>query len=375
MKKFNIFLDSNIIIATQYNFNGGALKSLKHYCDSGEASLYTSDIVIKEVSKHIEEDVQSVARQAKNAIKQGVIRNSLSVDDYKYIETSILSAPQKLLKLFNQYFKNAKKIKYNDISVIEMFDDYFSNKEPFESAKEKKSEFPDAAIIASIKKYMDSQTINGVLYVISNDTGWHKALEGVKNVIVYKTLKEMLDEISKEQEQLYDNIINYATTKIGKIKSNVENWLCDVDWTSVVEDGSCIECDEITDIDVDEIKLKVQSVDYIDNNEGYADVTLSGYADVIVDFSYIDHNDETYDREDKVWYNTKYGNGKAVISIPLELLVCIFLPNEEDDKFSLGDIDYDYIPIRFAELKDCELIENIEGYDYWDDDFIEEENL
>ena len=65
MKKFNVFLDSNIFIKAQYNFNGGALKSLKQYCDSGEASLYTSDIVVNEVIKHIDNDVLTVARQAK----------------------------------------------------------------------------------------------------------------------------------------------------------------------------------------------------------------------------------------------------------------------------------------------------------------------
>lgn len=367
-------MDSNIIISAKYNFNGGALKSLKQYCDGGAATLYASDIVINEINKHIEGDAQIVARQAKNAVRQGVIYNALGDKVCEKIEKVILSSPQRLLDSFKRYIKNAIKIKYNDISVIDLFNDYFSNREPFESAKEKKSEFPDAAIIASIKKRVNSKSINGTLYVITDDNGWHQALKGVKDVVVYKSLKEVLDEISKEQKQLYETIINYATENIAKVKSKVEDWLCFFDWTTEIERNSYIECDEIIDTEVEVKKLKVESVDYINNKDGYADVTLSGYANIKVEFDYIDHLEEIYDKEDKVWFNTKYGNGRAIISIPLELLVCILLPNKEDEGFSLGDIDYDYIPLQFAELEDCELFERNEGWDYWEN-YSEDEYL
>ena len=57
-------------------------------------------------------------------------------------------------KRFSDYISIAEIITNNDVSVVELFNDYFTPKAPFEDNKDKKSEFPDATIILSIKDYI-----------------------------------------------------------------------------------------------------------------------------------------------------------------------------------------------------------------------------
>lgn len=66
MARFNVFLDTNILINAKYNFAGGSLASLKRLCDKDTVALFTNDIVLREAQHHIKHDVTQMARQAKN---------------------------------------------------------------------------------------------------------------------------------------------------------------------------------------------------------------------------------------------------------------------------------------------------------------------
>lgn len=90
MKHFNVLLDTNIFMAAKYNFAGGSLLNLKKYCENGTATLFTNDIILREVQSHIDDDVGLMARQAKNAIRQhGELVNAITRQAYETIEATI----------------------------------------------------------------------------------------------------------------------------------------------------------------------------------------------------------------------------------------------------------------------------------------------
>jgi len=151
MSRFNTLVDTNIFIAAKYNFAGGSLYNLKKYCADGIVALFTNDIILREVQSHIDEDVDMMARQAKNAIKQPELKNAITQDAYETIEATILGATDSLRAQFDEYMKGATLLSNQELSIEELFDGYFEKTAPFENNETKKCEFPDAAIISSQK--------------------------------------------------------------------------------------------------------------------------------------------------------------------------------------------------------------------------------
>lgn len=368
MAVFNVLLDTNVFINAKYDFNRGPLFHLKKYCNDGIVRILTNDIITREVIRHINSDVDSSAQQAINAIeKHGELINAITPPVFESIKDTLLAAKEQLLAAFSFYIKGATPITNEGVSVISLFDDYFNEVKPFEKKKEKKCEFPDAAIIMSIKQYMASAP-GASLCVVSNDKGWHDALAGTSGVKLYKDLKTLLTEISKEQT-LYRQIISFAATQIPSLKENAESWLMEQDWQFALDEVEmCIECDEIEDTTVKEINLDLGAVEYIDSNDGDAAVTLTGIAKVNVSFSYIDHTEELYDKEDHVWYNTKYGNCVSEIEVPLRLSVPVFWTEGDSDSFDLDIPKFEELDRSSIEIIDYECTEQS---DYLDDPYYD----
>lgn len=340
MSTFNVLLDTNIFINSKYDFDRASLFNLKKYCNDGIVSMFTNDIILREVRHHINVNVKLLASQAKNAIKKGELVNALTKPVFDKIETLLIDAPNQLLTAFDTYMKDAKILSNNDLSVVELFNDYFELNAPFEIRKEKKSEFPDAAIIMSIKKYISSEE-NASLHIVTDDNGWHTALEGVPNIFLYKNIKELLTEISKGEENLYNQIVSFVKENSTLYKNNVKNWLLDQEWEFAIDENEFgIECDEVYKIDINDITLISNSIEYIDNKEGYAVATISEIAKLKLYFSYIDHSRETYDKEEHVWYNTIYGDGIAEIKVPINISMNVMFSTEDEESFDLDSLDF-----------------------------------
>lgn len=368
MKKHNVLLDSNVYLAARYDFDGNSLLSLSKYCDKGLISLHTNDIIIREVKRHINDDVGLMASQAKNKIKEnGELVNGITRDVYKTIARTILAAPSNLIAKFDAYIANATILSNNDLSMVELFDDYFAPRAPFEAREAKKYEFPDAVIIMSIKRYAASLH-DEVLHVVTDDDGWHLALQGVANVVLYRKLEDYLAFVARSNEAiLYERIMSHVQDHIDDLNQDVLNWVTEQEWESAVEDiGDCIECDMVDDVNSGNIILKPVGIEYLDGEEGYSVVRIAGVVNVKLDFSYTDHSEEVYDREDHCWYNTKCGNGVLQLDMPMDFSVDVYL--DENDCLEMDSPDLDDLDISVICNSDFTLKENREDppYPYYD---------
>ncbi|MGM9601384.1 MAG: PIN domain-containing protein [Faecousia sp.] len=354
MSRYNVFLDTNIFIGAKYNFAGGALCSLKKHCENGTVALFTNDIILREVQSHIDSDVGLMAKQAKNAIKtRGELVNAITRETYNAIESEIMGASRSLSSQFETFMSGAELLSNSGLSVEVLFDDYFGKRVPFEDNEKKKSEFPDAVVIMSIKRYLE-ESPDTVLYVVTDDNGWHSALSEISNVYLYKNVRDLLTKITKDENELYSLIIQFMKECIATLQSSAEDWFVEQDWsTSIDSIDACIECEEIEDMFVSSMELVPDGVEYIDADGEYASAVFSGTATFYLGFQYIDHTSEIYDREDHAWYNTIYGKGSAEIKVPFTGTATVLI--HDDGELELNASGFDEINLGEDEIMDYQL--------------------
>lgn len=74
------------------------------------------------------------------------------------------------------------------------------------------------------------------------------------------------------------------------------DWLEDYDCFSLVDSiNDCVETDEVDSLTVQKMNLIFDGIEYIDEDECYAELSFSAEAIIKVKYSYIDHSEETYD--------------------------------------------------------------------------------
>ena len=281
MEGFNVFLDSNVFVGEKFNFNSTSLSSLKQYLDSGFINLYTNDIVLNEVKRNIKSELEYHIGQASKIINKPEFRCAISKEENDYINKTLSDAPQKLESVFDSYVENAIVLDYNNVSVTELFDNYFNTKAPFEESKEKKAEFPDAVIIMSIEEYLKNENI--LLHVVTNDNGWENAFKGNEKITVHKKLRDFLSFVSKGNEN-YNYLIEFYNSQKSSLSLEIKKWLDGQAWQLLMEYVRDIECTDICDYDVLDIEFKARAVEYLDDKK--CSISVIGKAEIELEYDY-----------------------------------------------------------------------------------------
>lgn len=306
-KKVNVFIDTNIYINKQYNlFKDSDFLILSQYISEGKVQLITHKVVIEEIKKHFRSEVID------NLEKYNAFRKKM-----RLLESSTLSLFQDKttcddlvatgMTLIDDYFisNKAKILNYSGISVESLFNDYFSSKPPFESQKDKKSEFPDAVIMASLLKCK----LTGGINIITNDKAWKEAFKSDSSYVVTNNIKDFLDQISKAEE-LYIKIQDYYQLVSSKqrLKMQIEKA---VESSEIRVDG--LEYDRkgvVSGVDYDEVylnrvsaflrKLTIQKISHCeDNNEIEVSLNYKVLLKIELSCYYTDYEDSIWDSEDK----------------------------------------------------------------------------
>ncbi len=335
---FNVLIDSSIFIGMRYNVFSGPLMNLRKYCDKGIVKLYTHEIINHEVIKHIKKDSNEAIAQLNNKVEKIALLQVAMRHEKSTIKEQISSIPKNLEMAYIEYMADAVVLSKDGITLDEIMQDYFEIVPPFENNEKKKAEFPDAVIIKSIKRNFSKDDRS--LYVVTNDTGWSAAFENdnTNQVIVIKSIQDMLNIISKQLVR-EDNIRAFADKQKESLLKWTVDWLEDYDCFSLVNSiNDCVETDEVESLTVQKMNLIFDGIEYIDEDECYAELSFSAEAIIKVKYSYIDHSEETYDREDHVYYNTKYGEATSILRINAGIEVQISIPSKEDDDAENFDI-------------------------------------
>lgn len=232
-KDITICFDTNIYDNTQYSFSGNfytTFKKLKKVYPN--LKVYVEPIIYNEVLSHIRKyakETAKIAGKLKEELgKLNLYSDSMEALNIECLEDVYFTDAKKQFEEFIEFFSNEEIDKTFNYEMAEILVDYFCGLPPFENKKNKKSEFPDALIIQSLKNRFQSHEN---LFIVSNDIGF---LEAVKNKIpesnTFKNYAECADFLNKQQEkyeEAHNNVENLVESIKGVINKQFEDLLYD----------------------------------------------------------------------------------------------------------------------------------------------------
>lgn len=274
----NLTFDSNIFNKKQYGFDTNKFYiSLKKAIDHGYVKLYLSRIVVEETKKHLVEDSLKYQDEVSSAINRlyrscpsslskliGMPQAIHKIDDIKQI-----------LEMFDEFLRSfkVKVIEYDDISLNQIFQDYFNLELPFENNKDKKHEFPDSVIFHQIKSNF---SVESPITVLCKDGGLKRALETLPDYCkVCEDPDQFLSELSVKYEG-YENVYQEISTNLSfimeQLKTKSQNLLSNSTVRIRVPDRFDEEKSILCAIDKGKIDFSIASpsafriIDFTDDN-------------------------------------------------------------------------------------------------------------
>lgn len=296
-----VIVDTSAYHREQCDFIGIYNKILPAFfdlIDERNILLLTHPVLDGEIKKHISEsEVISRLSNAKVALKKYKDVLSLidcSVDD---MVSSIdnLELNTKLIDAFELKYKKATELPYPDVEKV--FEQYFSAKPPFSSSGTKKSEFPDAFILSSLKDYIYQNPSKCVL-IISDDPDWEKTLSDVPRAILTKNIGDGIRTLQNCDD--LTPVFNAALPDIkNKLLSLIECEAFEIMGYETIDDP------EITSISVKSVSdlfipLKITEDSVLLKTT--VEFEISGSATIL------DEDRSIWDSEDRNYIYTAYSN-------------------------------------------------------------------
>ncbi|SMS12684.1 hypothetical protein CFBP1590__5098 [Pseudomonas viridiflava] len=186
-------IDSNILRGQRYNFDGGILKQLEQFKGS-PVQILQPDVIHSEGIKHLASEITDALRAARSNLRT-LAKYALFDNIQNFTENSlgpVLSAPALAEAKLNSFYEriNARVISSSSVQIQDLMNMYFNAEPPFETASDKKHEFPDAIALLALKAWAVSENKRTV--VVSKDKGWHAFAQNLQHLHVVGDLAEAL---------------------------------------------------------------------------------------------------------------------------------------------------------------------------------------
>ncbi len=352
-----IIIDTSVLINHQFDFLGWTSKTLPALYDLLEEKnikLLNSFILDSEIKKHIP---KSVIIERTEGLEQSFKRNK------DFLKLIGINAEESIAKLKSLDLKNeisAEYIKRYSQSIMlpipeaqNIFLAYFADEPPFNSKKDKKSEFPDAFIIDAVKNYaIANKEIN--ILVVSDDNDWQSAFASSSRISVCSSIDEAILTIQNS-----DKIIPIISDIENEILESVSVCAeCEAYDISEYEIARDVEIKEVIAESIDDIiPLKISPTSVLLK----CSANLKARGNVRI----VDYERSYYDSEDGKYYFISYSdiefeNANATVECEVNVT---FSSDEEDTTANVDDVKiitkYDIdLDLSHAEIKSTECSED-----------------
>lgn len=303
-----IFLDTSILESENY-FEGRNINILFELAKQNLVQLKLTDIVYREVLNRIDNHsvkaVNLFKKQKLNFDKEArilrnaeVLKSHFEKIDFKELKEK---ARQEILEKFHKTI-NEFKIEIIDSSnanIKEVLDDYFATNPPFKDGL-KKSEFPDALSINSIKIWC-TENSKTVIH-LSTDKDFDNYISDL--IDCKQTLSSLLELLFKENSNVQFEFITAIYQKsINDILHSIESELYE-DFSSLayseIENDAWFEDVEVDFYDVNEINIVTSTINEVEDKSFSYEIETN----IIfrVQANYTDLSTAFYDKEDGIWF-------------------------------------------------------------------------
>lgn len=361
-----VALDTQVFDSYNFNYNSTVFRTLVELAQQENIRLLLTSVTLHEIRAHITKRAvltSQAIEQTINDLKkkdfkpQGdtkKVRFPANSDLLNEFKTKVQElAPnfdqinQELLDQLEAFLQETdfKIIEVDRVSVVDIFNNYFSGTTPFGEGK-KKYEFPDAFALLALQK--EAEDRNRRIYVVSGDSDWEKFCSSSEGLSWIGKLDELLETIIRETDSdEVDECYELYSDKEDEIKGYIQNnfsalnFSIDLSGTSLIEWGS------------EEIEVEVNSVDILHSSLVNIDDSDADKPSVVFELESEVHYDAKlsyesleyaiYDREDDMYYGGEKIDTVFTQSLKLNVEVTLTLSRDKD--YSLCDADIEYITI------------------------------
>lgn len=302
----NVTIDSNVFDANKYDFaDESTLSLLVSYVEKGKIKVILSNVVVNEMSRHIQGKAYEIAAKM-NHLQKDLKKNYAEsiVTNVGMGHLLVKANREELAKKAVSdlhVFLSKLKPEFLDASAVDVekiLEDYFAFRPPFENNDKKRKEFPDAFIAAEIReRFKDGEQ----LAIISADKGFKQACGTPDGFLFFDSLGELYNAMNKD-EQYYNEAVDYIDNYRVQICQSVkifilENDCIDVIGVSYDKDGICEGYDYSETIleSVEDVNCRIHTIDEIYEGQVYA--TLVCTAKMEVHCYYEDYDNAVWDSE------------------------------------------------------------------------------
>lgn len=310
----NVTIDSNIFDAAKYDLSDDSTLSLLiSYVKQQKIKVILSNIVVGEIRKHIKDRAYEIATMV-NHLRQDLKKNYSSslIKDVgmgsALTRVNREELAQKAQKSLTDFIGklNPEIMNSQSVDADKIFDDYFAFEPPFENNDKKRKEFPDAFIVAQIKKRFPA---GEKVAIVSADNGFKAACGNSPDYLFFDSLGMLFDKLNKEEQNYVKSkrtIHKLSDPICNTIKGTILNNDCvNVIGISYDKDGipDGFDYDETIVDRVSNVSIRIHTIDEI--TEDHITATLICSADIEMICYYEDYDNAAWDSESNSFFYVK----------------------------------------------------------------------
>lgn len=352
-----VTFDTVTVVQNGFDFDGGLLNQLKQLRHD-TIRVVVSDVVKKEILKHLSERNQQALSKLDGALKKARDLDLATIDTPDVSRERAHSVAR--ARLFT-YFENlnATILSPEDVSVTEVLDRYFANTPPFGKA-DKKAEFPDAITLLALEGWAKKNDFQ--ILAISSDNDWKRFSKDSAYITVVDTIADGLDILNAQKDdarrvagKYLDSVANDEDVK-DQLASKIEGALDRVYVLAEGQSAYYVE-GERADLILNDFGLvAVEDFDLlsVDHKTGELVVSVDAYLDVQVHAHF---SLSAYDAIDRGYVGLGGVNVRRLLRLPVSLMITLTV---DVDQIEVNYVDVTNPPssVDFGNLEQ-----------YWQPDF------
>lgn len=345
-KPINVFIDSSIYIARNFNFNDQLLGQIAKLADGDHIRLFITEIVVNEVKNKINEKSKEAKAALESIRKKGMILRNVS--QYNAVFNIDLSntITSSVFKRFDDFMALTKisTISVDSVSISTLLSSYFRGIAPF--SDKKKSEFPDAINLLALDNWCNINSES--MYVISSDIDLANYCEGNPNLHHLESVDLFLNLVTSNDGFRHAFVVNLVEKHFEKIEKVICEEFQEMGFSIENEDGY-VENVEVLSVEIED------DVNVIELEKEKATLQFEVRINFEAEVSYTDYENSIYDKEE----------GKYIFEkeVELEVETDVLVPVSIQIGFNiLDEKKYEVISCRINDEQDISFMLYAEDY-------------
>jgi hypothetical protein len=342
-----VTLDTNIFDQKHLNLERGILAQFKQFAE-GSAKFVLSEVVLREVFRHLKSDADLAKQQLETAIRQSGLARLFDEETLVSLRT-LVSGALDASDAANRNLRNwtartgCEIVHASGANMERLIGMYFAPEVPFEEGK--KHEFPDAIALITLEDW--AKTNGKKLLAITRDKGWISFCEKSEWIDTESDVSSALQRFQAHTESARGLVASLLSSIAAGERHDVKNELEQRLAREIAEIEPEIDADSDFYLSVNSFDIRLRHISLLTANDSFkiiqtqkdgvvAQMTVEITARVDVEFNYF--TDPHHAR--------KIGESAESIDTEFRAGVLVSIKGDSADDCTLADLELDDAPVE-----------------------------